>query len=83
MSRAQAFKEVQMADFQKSMEGIYTTSVCECTLDEAPQVYKSADIIRKDIEPTVEILKVIKPLWNFKAKTTESGRLRLKAMTQR
>ena len=75
MSRAQAFKEVQMADFQKSMEGIYTTSVCEGTLDEAPQVYKSADIIRKDIEPTVEILKVIKPLWNFKAKTPESGRL--------
>lgn len=75
MSRAQAFKEVQMADFQKSMKGIYTTSVCEGTLDEAPQVYKSADIIRKDIEPTVEILKVIKPLWNFKAKTPESGRL--------
>lgn len=78
MSRAQAFKEVQMADFQKSMEGIYTTSVCEGTLDEAPQVYKPADIIRKDIEPTVEILKVIKPLWNFKAKTPESGRLNLK-----
>lgn len=75
MSRAQAFKEVQMADFQKSMEGIYTTSVCEGTLDEAPQVYKSANIIRKDIEPTVEILKIIKPLWNFKAKTPESGRL--------
>lgn len=76
MSRAQAFKEVQMDDFQKSMEGIYTTSVCEETLDEAPQVYKSADIIRKDIEPTVEILKVIKPLWNFKAKESEHGKAR-------
>ena len=70
MSRAQAFKSIQMCEFKKSMEGIYTTSVCEGTLDEAPMVYKSADIIRKDIQPTVEIVKVIKPLWNFKAKTT-------------
>lgn len=75
MSRAQAFKSVQMDEFKKSMEGIYTTSVCEGTLDEAPMVYKSADVIRKDIEPTVEIVKVIKPLWNFKAKTPESGRI--------
>lgn len=75
MSRAQAFKSVQMDEFKKSMEGIYTTSVCEGTLDEAPMVYKSADIIRKDIQPTVEIVKVIKPLWNFKAKTPESGRI--------
>jgi RNA-splicing ligase RtcB len=74
MSRAQAFKQVHMDEFQKSMEGIYSTSVCEGTLDEAPQVYKSADVIRKDIEPTVEILKVIKPIWNFKAKTSENAR---------
>ena len=75
MSRAQAFKSVQMNEFKKSMEDIYTTSVCEGTLDEAPMVYKSADIIRRDIEPTVDIIKVIKPLWNFKAKTPESGRI--------
>ena len=75
MSRAQAFKSLDMGEFRRSMEGIYTTSVCEGTLDEAPMVYKSADIIRKDIEPTVDIVKVIKPLWNFKAKTPESERL--------
>lgn len=74
MSRAQAFKQVHMDEFQKSMEGIYSTSVCEGTLDEAPQVYKSAYVIQKDIEPTVEILKVIKPIWNFKAKTSENTR---------
>ena len=74
MSRAQAFKQVHMDEFQKSMEGIYSTSVCEGTLDEAPQVYKSACVIQKDIEPTVEILKVIKPIWNFKAKTSENTR---------
>ena len=75
MSRAQAFKSLGMDEFRQSMEGIYTTSVCEGTLDEAPMVYKSADVIRKDIEPTVDIVNVIKPLWNFKAKTPESGRL--------
>ena len=74
MSRAQAFKQVHMDEFQKSMEGIYSTSVCEGTLDEAPQVYKSAYVIQNDIEPTVEILKVIKPIWNFKAKTSENTR---------
>ena len=74
MSRAQAFKQVHMDEFQKSMGGIYSTSVCEGTLDEAPQVYKSAYVIQKDIEPTVEILKVIKPIWNFKAKTSENTR---------
>lgn len=74
MSRAQAFKQVHMDEFQKSMEGIYSTSVCEGTLDEAPQVYKSAYVIQKDIEPTVEILKVIKPIWNFKAKISENTR---------
>ena len=74
MSRAQAFKQVHMDEFQKSMGGIYSTSVCEGRLDEAPQVYKSAYVIQKDIEPTVEILKVIKPIWNFKAKTSENTR---------
>lgn len=71
MSRAQAFMQLQMADFEKSMEGIYSTSVCEATIDEAPMVYKSADVIKKDIEPTVQIVKVIKPIYNFKAKTAE------------
>ena len=71
MSRAQAFNQLQMADFEKSMEGIYSTSVCEATIDEAPMVYKSVDVIKKDIEPTVNILKVIKPIYNFKAKTSE------------
>ena len=71
MSRVQAFKELDMDEFRQSMEGIYTTSVCEGTLDESPMVYKSADIICKDIAPTVDVTKVIKPLWNFKAGTQE------------
>ncbi len=73
MSRAQAFKSVGMDEFQESMKGIYTTSVCEHTIDEAPMVYKSTEQIMKDVVPTVEIVKVIKPLYNFKAKTSERG----------
>lgn len=73
MSRAQAFKSVGMDEFQESMKGIYTTSVCEQTIDEAPMVYKSTEQIMKDVVPTVEIVKVIKPLYNFKAKTSERG----------
>ena len=68
MSRKQAMENLKLEDFQNSMEGIYTTSVCEETIDEAPMVYKPYEQIMKDIEPTVEILKVIKPIYNFKAK---------------
>lgn len=68
MSRKQAMENLKLEDFQNSMEGIYTTSVCEETIDEAPMVYKPYEQIMKDIEPAVEILKVIKPIYNFKAK---------------
>lgn len=71
MSRKQAVATLDMDEFRRSMAGIYTTSVCEGTIDEAPMVYKPAQQIMADIEDTVEIVKVIKPLWNFKAKTKE------------
>ena len=53
------------------MLGIYTTSVCEETIDEAPMVYKPMSEIIACIEPTVEIETIIKPIYNFKAKTPE------------
>ena len=71
MSRKQAVATLDMDEFRRSMAGIYTTSVCEGTIDEAPMVYKPAEQIMADIADTVEIVKVIKPLWNFKAKTKE------------
>ena len=49
------------------MNGIYTTSVCEETIDEAPMVYKPIEQIMIDIKNTVDIIKVIKPIYNFKA----------------
>ena len=71
MSRAQAAKEIDLAEFKESMKGIYTTSVCEETKDEAPMVYKPTEVIMKDIQDTVEIVKVIKPVYNFKAKDSK------------
>ena len=68
MSRKEARMTIDMADYQKAMEGIYTTSVCRDTIDEAPQSYKDADAIIKAIEPTVEVLEHIRPRYNFKAK---------------
>ena len=67
MSRNQASEQITMEDFKNSMNGIYTTSVNENTIDEAPMAYKSAEIIQEDIKDTVEIVKVIKPIYNFKA----------------
>lgn len=68
MSRKEARMTINMVDYQKVMEGIYTTSVCRDTIDEAPQSYKDADAIIKAIEPTVKVLEHIRPRYNFKAK---------------
>lgn len=67
MSRAKAKENISMQDFKQSMSDVYTTSVCEETLDEAPQAYKSADEIMSLIGDTVEIVDVVKPIYNFKA----------------
>ena len=72
MSRKQAKESLDMKDFEASMEGIYTTSVCQETIDEAPMVYKPMEEIKKCIEPTVQVVAVLKPLYNFKAKTPEN-----------
>lgn len=67
MSRSKAKELVSLDEYKKSMEGIFTTSVDEGTVDEAPMVYKPIEEIMRCIEPTVEILDVIKPIYNFKA----------------
>lgn len=68
MSRVAAKKELNVEDYAKSMSGIYTTCVCEDTIDEAPMAYKPAEEIINLIAPTVEVQKIIKPVYNFKAK---------------
>lgn len=67
MSRSKAKQSVPLNEFRKSMEGIYTTSVGESTLDESPQAYKPADEIIRCVGDTVEILETIRPVYNFKA----------------
>ena len=67
MSRATAKQTVNMDEYRESMKGIYTTSVNENTIDEAPMVYKSLDDIIDVINESVDIIEVIKPVFNFKA----------------
>lgn len=67
MSRAKAFKELSMDLFAQSMHGIYSETISKDTLDEAPMVYKPMQEIVDNIHDTVEIVNIIKPLYNFKA----------------
>lgn len=67
MSRNIARNTVNMEDYKKSMEGIYTTSVNESTIDESPFAYKPMEEILEHIKDTVEVHKIIKPIYNFKA----------------
>lgn len=67
MSRKAAKEKLSMEDYKQSMSGIFTTSVDESTKDEAPMAYKPMDEIIRCIEPTCEIERIIKPVYNFKA----------------
>ena len=67
MSRTQAKNTVKFEDFQDSMKNVWTTSVHKSTIDESPFVYKPMEEIVGNIGDTVEIIDVIKPLYNFKA----------------
>ena len=67
MSRSAAFERLTMAEYEKEMSGIYSTCVVPNTLDESPMAYKSMVEIIENIEPTAEIIRRIKPIYNFKA----------------
>lgn len=68
MSRIKAKETFKLEDFKESMNGIYTTSVVDETIDEAPFVYKPMSEILDNIKDTVEVEKIIKSIYNFKAK---------------
>lgn len=68
MSRSAAKKQLSMEEYRQQMHDIYSTSVCESTIDEAPMAYKSAEEIEELIGDTVDVVKRIKPIYNFKAK---------------
>lgn len=66
MSRTQARKEIDISTFRDSMKDVYTSSVSHRTLDEAPMAYKDASEIIENIKDTATIIKVIKPVYNYK-----------------
>ncbi len=66
MSRKVAKNTIDIKEFKESMKGIHSQSVCRKTLDEAPQAYKSMDSIVDNIDETVEIVDMLKPLFNYK-----------------
>ena len=71
MSRTAAKNQFTIEEYQESMKGIYTTSVNEKTLDEAPMAYKSLEDIIDVIKDSVDVIEVLKPVFNFKASDEE------------
>jgi len=67
LSRAGAFERLTMAEYEKEMQGIFSTCVVPDTLDESPMAYKDMREIVANIEPTAEILCRLRPVYNFKA----------------
>lgn len=67
MSRTTAKKSINLEEYKAAMQGIYTTSVNEATLDEAPMAYKSLEDIIDVIKETVDVMDIMKPIYNFKA----------------
>lgn len=67
MSRTKAKNTLSMEEYKETMKGIYTTSVNENTLDEAPMAYKSLEDIIDVIRESVDVIDVMKPIYNFKA----------------
>lgn len=66
-SRSKARELFSVDEFERQMKNVYTTSVNAETLDECPMAYKSMDDILSNIAPTVDVVKIIRPRYNFKA----------------
>ena len=67
MSRTKAKNELSLDQYKEEMAGVYTTSVNENTLDEAPMAYKSLEDIIDVIRESVDVIDVMKPIYNYKA----------------
>lgn len=67
MSRTKAKECITLHEFKESMKGIFSTTVNKSTIDESPMAYKPMDEIIENIQGTVEIIDIIKPIYNFKA----------------
>jgi RNA-splicing ligase RtcB len=67
MTKADAKSTISMKDYKEAMKGIFTSCVSTATIDESPMAYKPMEEIIENIKDTVEIEKIIKPVYNFKA----------------
>lgn len=67
LSRRKAKEKLSLEEFKNEMENVWSTSVCDSTLDESPMAYKPIEDIINNIGETVEIIKMLKPVYNFKA----------------
>jgi RNA-splicing ligase RtcB len=67
MKRSEAKESFSLEEYRKEMEGIFTTSVGESTLDESPMAYRRIDEILDAIEPTADVIDILTPVYNFKA----------------
>jgi RNA-splicing ligase RtcB len=67
MSRTEAKEKLNMENFKKTMQNVYSTTVNENTLDEAPFAYKPIEEIIENTKDMIEIVDIIKPIYNFKA----------------
>lgn len=68
MSRSKAREAIDLETFKEQMKDVYSTSVVESTVDEAPDAYKPAQSIIDNIKDTADIVHIVKPIYNFKAK---------------
>ena len=66
LSRREAKERLNMEEYKDSMKGIWTASVCENTLDEAPSAYKKIESIIEDTKETISVLSILKPVFNYK-----------------
>ena len=80
MSRTKAVKTLSLSEYKKQMKGIYSTTVCLETIDEAPMAYKRLEDIVDNIATTVTVKKRIRPTYNFKSaeQTKDAWRKRKK-----
>ena len=78
MSRTKAKQTLSLEEYKSAMEGIYTTSVNQATLDEAPMAYKSLDDILGAIGDSVDIIEVLKPIYNLAGVSTDAARTEFK-----
>ena len=70
LSRKKAFETLSLEEYQKEMQGIFSTCINTLTLDESPMAYKKIDDIVNQIQDTVDIIDTLKPIYNYKAADT-------------